>query len=136
MASITAVLSDYAPETVRLVTDPRTGIATQEKFRIWMPNPGELKAACDDIEAPARRARERAKAMDNYWRENVALESEPCPRLTFEEMKAKYGETWGIGSTTAEQAPRSNFKRYSDDDLRAIYGGENPRYVPMPGTIK
>lgn len=105
MASITAVLTDYPPETVRVITDPRTGIATYEKFRIWMPNPGELKEACEAIEAPARRAKERQVALDQYQRENALLETHRDGRLSIEELKAKYGQTWGIG--TPEDPPHS-----------------------------
>lgn len=123
VASITAVLTDYCPETVRLVTDPRTGIATYEKFRIWMPNPGELKAACEDIEAPARRERERQASIDRYKQENALLEDHREGRLSIEELQAKYGQTWGIG--TEEPPPQKiiekQFKRYSDDQIRAMY---------------
>lgn len=123
VASITAVLTDYCPETVRLVTDPRTGIATYEKFRIWMPNPGELKAACEDIEAPARRERERQASLKRYQTENSMLEDHREGRLTIDQLKAKYGQTWGLGAD--EEQPQGKkerpFKRYSDDQLRAMY---------------
>lgn len=55
VASIAAVLTLYAPELVREVTDPRTGISTDEKFATFMPNSGELKVYCDAIRD--RRAR-------------------------------------------------------------------------------
>lgn len=123
MASITAVLTDYPPETVRVITDPRTGIATYEKFRIWMPNPGELKEACEAIEAPARRAKERQGAIERYERENALLETHRDGRLSIEELKAKYGQTWGIG--TPEDPPQGKkerqFKKFTDDELRAMY---------------
>lgn len=123
MASITAILTDYPPETVRIITDPRTGIATYEKFRVWMPNPGELKAACDEIEAPERRTKAREAAMKQFREENKLLETHREGRLTMEELKAKYGQTWGIG--TDENQPQGKkerkFTRYTDDELRTIY---------------
>lgn len=123
VASITAILTDYAPETVRLVTDPRTGISSYEKFRIWMPNPGELKEACEAIEAPARREQGRHAAFERYARENTLLETHRSGRLSIGELKAKYGQTWGLG--TDEPQPQTKkerpFKRLSDDELRAIY---------------
>lgn len=123
MASITAILTDYPPETVRVITDPRTGIATYEKFRVWMPNPGELKAACDEIEAPERRADARQASEKRFLEENKLLETHRECRLTLEELKDKYGQTWGIG--TDEDAPQGKqerkFTRYTDDELRAIY---------------
>ena len=47
VAAIAAVLSDYDFELMREVTDPRTGICTDEKFQTFMPNAGELKRYCE-----------------------------------------------------------------------------------------
>jgi hypothetical protein len=44
VAGITAVLSEYEPEVIRYVTDPREGIARQSK---WMPSIAELSEACE-----------------------------------------------------------------------------------------
>lgn len=57
MASIAAVLSLYENELIKLVTDPRTGISTHEKFRAFPPNSGELKAYCDERAASRERHR-------------------------------------------------------------------------------
>jgi len=38
-------------DLIRDVTDPRTGIATTEKFKSFMPNAGELKIYCDEVAA-------------------------------------------------------------------------------------
>lgn len=56
---MTAVLADYSAEIIRYVTDPRTGISTHEKFRAFMPNPGEVKAVCED-------QAERVAALNRY----------------------------------------------------------------------
>jgi hypothetical protein len=58
VAAIAAVLALYSPGLIRIVTDPRTGISTSEKFRTFMPQSGELKAYCD----------EQAAIMDRYAR--------------------------------------------------------------------
>lgn len=42
-----AVLSLYAPDLIREVTDPRTGIQNAPDFRAFPPNSGELKAFCE-----------------------------------------------------------------------------------------
>lgn len=47
VAAIAAVLSMYEPDLIREVTDPRSGIATTEKYMSFMPNAGELKVYCD-----------------------------------------------------------------------------------------
>jgi hypothetical protein len=55
VAAVAAVLAMYEPEMIKRVTDPRTGISTNEKFRAFMPNSGELKAYCDEHQAIADR---------------------------------------------------------------------------------
>jgi hypothetical protein len=51
VAAISAVLSIYDPDLIREVTDPRSGIATSEKYMSFMPNAGELKVYCDGVAA-------------------------------------------------------------------------------------
>jgi len=46
--AITMVLSEYPRAVVEYATDPRTGIQSQEQFRAWPPNSGEVKKFCDD----------------------------------------------------------------------------------------
>lgn len=55
VAAVSAVLASYDVDLIREVTDPRTGIATTEKFSAFMPNAGELKIYCEGI--AARKAR-------------------------------------------------------------------------------
>ena len=44
VAAVTVVLAEYSGETIRRVTDPRTGLPRTNKF---MPNPAEVAEACD-----------------------------------------------------------------------------------------
>jgi hypothetical protein len=53
--AIAAVLSIYEPDLVREVTDPRTGIMTNEKYMSFMPNAGELKIYCEAVAARQER---------------------------------------------------------------------------------
>ena len=57
VAAITAVLAMYDTDLIREVTDPRTGIATSEKYMSFMPNAGELKVYCDAVAARRDRIR-------------------------------------------------------------------------------
>jgi hypothetical protein len=59
VAAVAAVLSSYDTDLIREVTDPRTGIATNEKYMSFMPNAGELKVYCDGVAA----RRERLKRL-------------------------------------------------------------------------
>lgn len=42
-AAITAILSEYSPEVIQHVTDPRTGLARKNN---WLPTVAEVDAAC------------------------------------------------------------------------------------------
>jgi len=44
-AAVVAVLSDYSPEVVQFVTDPRTGLPSKVK---WLPAVAEVKEACEE----------------------------------------------------------------------------------------
>lgn len=68
VASIAAILSDYPVETIRYVTDPRTGIAANpltdlETGRTWtgMPDAANVKRACEIHYGPTRRLIERER---------------------------------------------------------------------------
>lgn len=61
VAAISAVLSLYDFDIIREATDPRTGISTNEKFRSFMPNSGELKAHCDALAERRHRLEQLAK---------------------------------------------------------------------------
>lgn len=45
--AVAAVLAGYDVELIREVTDPRTGISTDERYATWPPNSGELKIYCE-----------------------------------------------------------------------------------------
>lgn len=45
--AVAAVLAGYDTELIREVTDPRTGISTDERYATWPPNSGELKIYCE-----------------------------------------------------------------------------------------
>lgn len=60
VAAIAAVLACYDDELMRRVTDPRTGIQTDECYATWPPNAGELKAYCDAERDRAERTRRLA----------------------------------------------------------------------------
>lgn len=96
VATIAAILSEYPAETIRHVTDPRTGIASNpprdpKTGKPWtgMPNPGEVKAACEAHYGPIRRAAQREamerRQLEEYERDKAAL-SERKSRKTYEEL--------------------------------------------------
>jgi hypothetical protein len=87
--NIGMVLEQYPIDTVRFVTDPRTGI---QRRCNWPPTVKEVVDACDQhIQASARTARYR------NWGKRNAIEGPKPVKPTLEELKAKYGPNWGIG---------------------------------------
>lgn len=75
VAAIAAVLSSYDADLIRVVTDPRSGIATTEKFMAFMPNAGELKVYCDSVGAQ----RDRVKRLGSLPAPNFNRERLPRP---------------------------------------------------------
>ena len=56
IAALAAILSEYPREVIEYVTDPRTGLANSQK---WIPEPAEVREACEAQMAPIRRQLQR-----------------------------------------------------------------------------
>lgn len=84
IAAIIAVLSDYPEDTVRYVTDPRTGVSN--KFPDYMPNAGQVRQACEDHYGPTRRAMEVEAKERRQLEERKRLAPPAGPRKTYDEL--------------------------------------------------
>jgi hypothetical protein len=84
---VAALLQTFPREVVDYVSSPITGVQRHVKFP---PNLADIAEACDERMAQLRAEYERAKP------------SAPEPvmdrsgRPTYEEMRAKFGPTWGL----------------------------------------
>lgn len=91
MASLGMVLAQYPDDVIVYVTDPRTGVQRNCK---WPPTIAEIVEACD------RRMQEKARMdrFENWGRGNkpAQIEQPRHERPTLAQLKAKYGEHWGI----------------------------------------
>lgn len=89
--NIGLVLEQYPIETIKFVTDPRTGVQRRHE---WPPSIKNVVDACDSHMGQAamqHRFRNWGKGND------LMLEGPRETRLTREEMKAKYGgDSWGL----------------------------------------
>lgn len=84
VTAVAAVLADYPAETIRFVTDPRTGLPSRGE---WMPTVGEVKRACEDHYGPVRRAMEREASERRQISERKTLAiTDQRPRKTYEEL--------------------------------------------------
>lgn len=127
-----AILASYPDDCIMWVTDPRTGIPGTLK---WPPQPSEVKEACEDYMAPLRRREERELSLKRQLAERAELERQEAnrpDRLTIEELKAKYGETWGLNPreevVAANQEQRDRARQRLERDIQAEYEahGEEP----------
>lgn len=118
MASLGLVFSQYPDDVIEYVTNPLTGIQRKSKFP---PTIEEVVSACSQRMADKARTRRYRN-----WGKNEAVGMLEGPknedRPTYEELKSKYGDNWGIGvqeakRKTAKPAPtieqlRHHYKHY------------------------
>lgn len=91
--AVAAVLAEYAPDIVRSVTDPRSGLPSKQQ---WLPSVKEVRDACEVIDGHKRRMAERAE-REREQLEARRIEQEKAARKpTLDELKAKYGPQWGL----------------------------------------
>lgn len=97
--AVAAVLSEYPPDIVQRVTDPRSGLPSRLN---WLPTVKEVRDACEELDARQRRFTEAATRE----REQLAARKREIlsrsVRPTIEEMQAKYGSSWGIPESSVE----------------------------------
>lgn len=120
LTSLGAVLEQYPNEVIVYVTDPRTGIQRGQKFP---PTIAEIVAACDGRVSDLRR-QDRFRNWGKPDEETPLLDGPREKRMTLEEMKARYGENWGMTSLNepdrpAKRAPTKEelVAHYRDYDL-------------------
>lgn len=97
VASVAAVLSGYPPETIKYVTDPRTGMASNPKRdpktgQTWtgLPDVADVKLACEAHYGPTRRAIEREAAEHRQLAERKMLAiPDGRPKPTYEELQRR-----------------------------------------------
>lgn len=113
--AVAAVLSQYPADVVQRVTDPRTGIAGRSK---WLPNPSEVREACEaemaHVDRAARRARDLAAQLERE-QESLRHDRERASRPTGNELQAKYGvgASRSMREVEAEAAARRSEARAS-----------------------
>lgn len=124
MASLGAVLEQYPNDVIVYVTDPRTGIQRKAK---WPPTISEIVEACDErVVYLAEQDRFR-----NWGKGNAPLQIEDRSiRPTLEEMKAKYGENWGL---TPRDPPAKPVPAPSWDRITEIYSADPSRMQRLMG---
>jgi hypothetical protein len=106
VATIAAILAEFPEETVRYVTDPRTGLASNpipdpETGKVWtgMPNPAEVKQACQKhlIDLDRRRSldewQEKKRKSDEIKRLYGRAENKPTTGISYDEFLKRCAES-------------------------------------------
>lgn len=123
VAAITAVLAQYPENIITQVTHPITGLPSNGKG--WLPTVKEVRDACDAAYEPIIQNELRLKRVKEQIEQREREERREKP--TMDQLKAKYGENWGIGESINE-AKRESFKAPSVEDLKAHYQSK-PGYL-------
>jgi hypothetical protein len=133
MASLGAVLEQYPNDVIVYVTDPRTGIQRGCK---WPPSIAEIVEACD------KRVEElHHKQRFSTWgkRNEPALPPPDVLKPTYEQLKEKYGEDFGLSPRGPRPAPepapswKEIVQTYSADPsrIRRLLGAAEDQH-PLP----
>jgi hypothetical protein len=129
--SLNLVFGQYPNEVIKYVSDPRTGVQRGCK---WPPTIAEIVAACD-----ARMGEiARLERLQNWGRQDEPkrLEAPREERPTLDELKAKYGENWGMDSLIPKNPP--GFKTgqaKSWQDVISMYMREPERMAKLVAAV-
>jgi hypothetical protein len=109
LLALSAVLAEYPPDIVHRVTDPRTGLPTKQD---WLPTVKEVRDACNELAERQRRTAEATAQAERQIRERREWLAGKKTRPTAEELKAQYGENWGLSSPPkAEEDARAERRK-------------------------
>jgi hypothetical protein len=93
VAAIAATLARYSEQIITDVTHPCTGLPSQKS---WLPTVKEVFDACETEDNKNR----QQLARESRIRDQIAAREEDdrlkAQKLTYEELRAKYGDNWGI----------------------------------------
>lgn len=121
LTSLGLVLEQYPNEVIIYITDPRTGIQRHAK---WPPTISEIVEACDTRVSDLHR---QQRFRDWGKGEPRMIEAPREDRPSLEEMKAKYGENWGL---TLEE-PRKVTPAPSWNQIAATYQQDPSRIARL-----
>jgi hypothetical protein len=105
--ALAAVLSEYSLDIVRQVTDPRSGLPSRSQ---WLPTVKEVRDACEEIDQRRRAMAQMKKREAEQLAARKAAELSRDRRPTYEELKAQYGDNWGM-APAEDQTKREESRR-------------------------
>lgn len=100
VTAIAATLARYPDQVIYEVTDPRSGIPVQIT---WMPSVKEVFDMCERAMLPIRNRVEQEKRISEQFEQRKREDQARATRHSYEELKAKYGNDWGIAAPEAKR---------------------------------
>lgn len=114
ITAVAAILARYPDEVVYSVTNPTEGLPVQ---LTWMPSIKEVRDACEKAMEPVYRREREAKIIADTLADRADLDKSDRP--TREDLKAKYGENWGL--TSLDEPPKTARPAPSWDQITEYY---------------
>jgi hypothetical protein len=94
-------LAHFPDDVITSVTHPVTGIPSRIK---WLPSVSEVRMACDEAMEPIIRIQQRSERIAQQLADREAYERQRAkPRPTYDDLKGKYGDDWGILAAEAKR---------------------------------
>lgn len=127
VAAISATLARYSEKVMDLVTDPRIGLPRK---KTWLPSVKEVYDACEEEDLPIRQEAARQERI----RKQLADRDQPREKPTLAQLKAKYGENWGLNPApnvkTPDEKAEENAKAMEREQARVRAEYEHHGMVP------
>src|ERR1035437_9565097 len=117
VAAVTAVLARYPEEIITSVTHPVTGLPSKSS---WLPTIKEVTDACNQAVEPIRQNELRLKRIKEQL--EMREREERGEKPTMEQLKAKYGEGWGLAPNKPKKA--DDFKAPSWQAILSTYSAD------------
>lgn len=125
VTAVAATLARYPDQVIYEVTDPLAGLPSQLS---WMPTIKDVHDACERAMIPINNAaalkRDVAAQMEARRQEDEAKQHRP----TVAELKAKYGENWGM--TSLDQPKKPPMQAPTIEQLRHHYKHYDLEFKP------
>jgi hypothetical protein len=115
LTAVAAILARYPEKVIYAVTSPTDGLPVK---LTWMPSLKEIKDACELEMLPIYTQERQAKLVADTLAERQEAE-ERQGRPSTAELKAKYGENWGLKSL--DEPSKAAKPAPSKEDLAAHY---------------
>lgn len=124
VAAIAAILSRYPEWVITTVTHPATGLPSRKS---WLPTVKEVSEACISAMEPVIEREARTERVRQQLAERERVES--IKRTSYEDLKAKYGQEFGMGATEEVSKP-AMVPAPSVDQLRHHYRHYDLQFKP------